>query len=738
MTKPKSTVSRDAVDRIVHAQHHDPFDVLGAHPVTVDGAPAVSIRVLLPAAQELTVLAEDGTEYEMARIHDDGLFEAQCLDREELFRYRVRATDHAGHTWTYVDPYSFWPVLSDLDLHLLGEGNDHQSYDKLGAHVREVGEVAGTLFAVWAPNAQRVSVIGGFNGWDGRQHPMRVRGGSGIWELFIPGLGQGELYKYEVRTRDGTILVKADPHGFASEFRPRTASVVYDLEGYEWGDEAWMEDRAQGNRLEEPISIYEVHLGSWMRVPEEGKRFLTYRELADRLVAYVREMGYTHIELLPVAEHPFDASWGYQVIGYFAPTSRFGTPSDFMYFVDHCHQHGIGVILDWVPAHFPRDPHGLVRFDGTALYEYEDPRKGVHKDWGTLIFNFARNEVRQFLIANALFWLNKYHIDGLRVDAVASMLYLDYSREPGEWEPNAFGGNENLEAISFLQRFNELCYQYHPGVLTIAEESTAFPGVSRPTYLGGLGFSLKWNMGWMNDTLRYISRDPIYRKHHHNDLTFGLIYAFTENFCQVISHDEVVHGKGSMLAKMPGDAWQQFANLRLYYGFMYTHPGKKLLFMGQDFGQGREWNEDAGLDWHQLELEPHHRLQRFVADLNHLYRAEPSLHERDFSHEGFEWIDLSDWEGSTISYIRRAADPGDHVVVVCNFTPVPRSGYRIGVPEHCFYREVLNSDATDYWGSGLGNLGGLRSDPIPWHGKPCSLNLTLPPLGIVVFKPERN
>ena len=736
----KTTLSADEMQRIVDACHHDPFQVLGAHPVTVNGAPAIAVRAFLPQVQEVTVLAVDGdaATYPMARVHADGLFEAVCADRDEVFGYTLCAADGQGHTWTVVDPYAFGPVLSDFDLHLLGEGNDHKSYEKLGAHVRDLGGVRGTLFAVWAPNAQRVSIVGDFNAWDGRRHTMRIRGGSGIWELFIPGLGPGEIYKYEIRASDGSVLEKADPHAYAAEYRPRTASVVYDIDQYVWNDAAWSAARALGNRLDEPMSIYEVHLGSWMRVPEEGDRFLTYRELADKLVAYVLEMGYTHVELLPVAEHPLDASWGYQVIGYFAPTSRFGTPDDLMFLIDTCHQHGIGVILDWVPAHFPRDPHGLVRFDGTALYEYEDPRKGEHKDWGTLIFNFGRNEVRNFLIASGLFWLDKYHIDGLRVDAVASMLYLDYSRSEGEWAPNEHGGNENLEAIAFLRRFNELCYQYHAGIATIAEESTSFPAVSRPTYLGGLGFSLKWNMGWMNDTLRYISKEPIYRKHHHNNLTFGLIYAFTENFVQVISHDEVVHGKGSMIGKMPGDEWQKFANLRLYYGFMFTHPGKKTLFMGQDFGQWREWNEATSLDWHLTEREPHQKLQRYVADLNRLYRSEPALYERDFTHEGFEWIDLSDWENSIISYLRRAADPDDHVVIACNFTPVPRTNYRIGVPEHCYYREVLNSNSATYWGSDMGNHGGLWSDRIPVHGRRCSLKLTLPPLAVVMFKPVRD
>jgi len=733
----KTTLTDEQINRIVKMSHHDPFEVLGAHIVEWKGQSVVVVRAMVPHADRLTVVAADGTEYPMTRVHIDGVYEAICAGRSEIFGYRLRATDIGGHTWEFIDPYSFWPVLSDFDLQLLGEGNHFKSYDKLGAHPLEIGGVAGTLFAVWAPNARAVSVVGNFNAWDERRHPMRVRGGSGIWELFIPGIGHGEVYKYRIRGPHGQLIEKADPHANYSELRPRTGSVIWNIEGYPWGDEEWMARRAQTNLLYKPLSIYEVHLGSWMRVPEENDRFLTYRELAPRLVDYVLEMGYTHIELLPVMEHPFDGSWGYQVTGYFAPTSRYGTPQDFMYFIDYCHQHGIGVILDWVPAHFPRDLHSLVRFDGTALYEYEDPRKGEHKDWGTLIFNFGRNEVRNFLVSSGLFWLDKYHVDGLRVDAVASMLYLDYSRRPGEWEPNIYGGNENLEAIAFIRRFNELCYQYYPGVITVAEESTSFAGVSRPTYLGGLGFGFKWNMGWMNDTLRYIQKDPIYRKYHHNDLTFGLIYAFSENFIQVISHDEVVHGKGSLLSKMPGDDWQKFANVRLYLGFMYTHPGKKLLFMGSEFGQWREWSEARSLDWHLLQWEPHQKLRRFVADLNRLYCREPALYERDSDPAGFEWIDLHDWEHSIISYIRRAAHPADYLVIVCNFTPVPREGYRIGVPEHCLYREVFNSDALIYGGSNMGNRGGFWSEALPWQGRPYSLNLTVPPLSVCVFKPQR-
>ena len=731
----KTTLSLDEINRIVYAYHHDPFDILGAHLVSWKKKQVVAIRAFLPQAQKADVLIGENS-YPMVKLHQDGFFEAICTDQHEIVSYRLHLVTHEGNEQTIVDPYSFWPILSDFDLQLLTEGNHHQSYEKLGAHIMTIGDVQGTFFAVWAPNAQRVSVIGDFNRWDERRHPMRVRGGSGIWELFIPGIQQGALYKYEIKTQRGHRLQKSDPYAYYSEIRPHTGSIVYDIDQYEWDDTAWLETRAQTDPLKNPLSIYEVHLGSWKRVPEEDNRFLTYRELAPLLVEYVKKMGYTHIELMPISEHPFDGSWGYQVIGYFAPTSRYGEPDDFMYFVDYCHQNGIGVILDWVPAHFPKDAHGLARFDGTALYEYEDPRMGEHKDWGTLIFNYGRNEVRNFLIANGLFWLEKYHIDGLRVDAVASILYLDYSRKSGEWVPNQYGGNENLEAIAFLRHFNELCYQYHPGVMTIAEESTAFPMVSRPTYVGGLGFRLKWNMGWMHDTLYYFARDPVHRKYHHNALTFGMVYAFTENFCLVISHDEVVHGKGSMINKMPGDMWQKFANLRLYYSFMFTHPGKNLLFMGCEFGQWREWSEERSLDWHLLDQEPHQKLQQFVSDLNHLYRSEPALYECDFGPEGFAWIDLNDWEHSVISYIRRAADPQDYLIVACNFTPVPRHGYRVGVPEGGDYSEILNSDAEVYGGSNLGNQGGVHAEQIPWHGRPFSLCLTLPPLSVCVFKPQ--
>ena len=631
--------------------------------------------------------------------------------------------------------YQFPQILTEFDLHLIGEGTHYKNYEKLGAHVREVKGVNGVHFAVWAPNAEAVSVIGDFNKWDGNSHKMRMLGSSGIWEIFIPGLSEAEIYKFNIKSKSGEVLEKADPYAFSSEIRPKSASIVYDIDKYTWNDAKWLSEREHHNALDAPISMYEVHLGSWMRVPEDGNRYLTYRELAKKLAEYVKEMGYTHVQLMPVTEYPLDASWGYQTIGYFAPTSRFGKPEEFMYFVDYMHQNGIGIILDWVPAHFPKDGHGLARFDGTCLYEHADPRKGEHQDWGTLIFNYGRNEVRNFLLSNALFWLDKYHIDGLRVDAVASMIYLDYSRQPGEWIPNQYGGNENLEAIDFLKRFNEVLHSTHPGVLTIAEESTAWTGVSRPTYLGGLGFSLKWNMGWMNDTLRYFSKDPIHRKYEHDNLTFSLLYAFTENFILVLSHDEVVHGKRSLLDKMPGDFQQRFANLRALYGYMYGHPGKKLLFMGGEIGQWWEWNHYESVHWHLLQYESHHGLQRYVRDLNRLYQSEPALYEVDFDYHGFEWIDFRDAEGSIISFIRRGKNPEDFLVFVYNFTPVARMGYRVGVPKGGFYKEVMNSDSGSYWGGNMGNFGGIWADEMPWHGRAASLSLTIPPLSMVVMKP---
>jgi 1,4-alpha-glucan branching enzyme len=728
------TVPQDQLDRIIYAYHHDPFEVLGAHVVKVKNKRLVSVRAFLPLAEQAWVVPASGATQPFVRMEGTDLFEAQFPGVAEVFPYEIRMQDKAGLTHQGPDPYSFLPFLGDLDLQLFNEGNHFRTYDKLGAHVVEHGGVKGTAFAVWAPNAARISMIGDFNRWDGRCHPMRERGSSGIWELFIPALGEGTIYKYEVKSKADTLVQKTDPQGFFAEQRPKTASIVWDIDKHAWGDTEWMAQRAGADLLHAPMAVYEVHLGSWMRVPDSNG-YLTYRDLAHRLADYVVQQGYTHVELLPITEHPLDASWGYQVTGYFAPTSRFGTPDDFQYFVDYLHQRGIGVILDWVPAHFPKNDYGLVNFDGTALYEYADDRIGEHKEWGTKVFNFARNEVRQFLLNSALFWLDKYHVDGLRVDAVASMLYRDYGRT--EWLPNERGGRENLEAIALLRRMNELVYAEHPGAVTIAEESTAFPAVSRPTYLGGLGFTFKWNMGWMHDTLDYIQKDPIHRKYHHSKLTFGLMYAFSENFVLPISHDEVVHLKHAMLDKMPGDLWQKLANLRLYYGFMWTHPGKKLLFMGQDFGQWREWSEDRSLDWHLMESEPHRKLLRWLADLNALYRTEPALSELDYDWTGFEWIDPNDWEHSIVAFIRKAKAPQDHLIVVANFTPMVREGYRVGVPELCTYREVLNSDSTHYFGSNVGNGLGLPAQELKWQSQPYSIEMTVPPLGIVVLKPAR-
>ncbi|MGD0236756.1 MAG: 1,4-alpha-glucan branching protein GlgB [Syntrophorhabdales bacterium] len=729
-------ISKQEIERIVHSAHHDPFEVLGAHKVRSGGKEAVAVRAFLPEAIEASVLRADAAQiYPMKKLHPDGFFEAVAKDASEIFSYRLRIIRHDGSKQEIVDPYSFLPILTDYDLYLMGEGTHYKKYEKLGGHPMVVDGTPGVLFAVWAPNALRISVTGDFNNWDGRRHPMRVRGSSGIWELFIPGLGQGTLYKFEVKSKHkGYLAEKADPYAFYSELRPKTASVVWDINRYDWCDEAWMGHRSQKNLFEAPLSIYEVHLGSWRRVTDDGHRWLTYRELARALVPYTKEMGYTHIQLLPVSEHPFDESWGYQTTGYYACTSRYGTPEDFMYFVDQCHQQGIGVIIDWVPAHFPKDAHGLAYFDGTALYEYGDPQKGEHRDWGTLIFNYGRNEVANFLIANALFWLDKYHIDGLRVDAVASMLYLDYSREPGEWSPNQFGGNENLEAVAFIKRFNEVVHGLYPGVLTVAEESTAWPMVSRPTYVGGLGFSMKWNMGWMHDILEYFSQDPIFRKYHQNNLTFALLYAFTENFILPLSHDEVVHGKRSLADKMPGDLWQKFANLRLLYSYMYAQPGKKLLFMGGEFGQWSEWYSQTSLDWHLLEYEPHRGLQLFIRNLNELYREEPSLHEVDFTNEGFEWIDFGDFDNCVVSFIRKAKNKNDFTLFVFNFTPVPRDDYRVGVPKWGSYKEILNSDAAIFWGSNVGNYGKVIAEDVWWHGRPHSIRLRLPPLGALAFK----
>jgi 1,4-alpha-glucan branching enzyme len=714
------------LQRIVQARHHDPFAVLGRHPE--HGRDVV--RALLPQAETVRV-GENGPE--MSRIPGTDLFECILEHGARIPQhYRLFWQDKSGRQGSHIDPYTFPPQLADFDLHLFGEGKHWHIYRILGAHPHTVDGISGTLFATWAPNAERVSIVGDFNHWDGRTHSMRVRGGSGVWELFIPELPPGTVYKFEIRNRQqGTVLLKTDPYGQRFELRPNNASIVVPEETFEWKDGNWIETRKSRDWLHEPMSVYEVHLGSW-RLDANGE-FMNYRELAEQLVAYVKELGFSHIELLPITEHPFDGSWGYQTTGYFAPTSRFGTPDDFRWFVDYCHRHGIGVFLDWVPAHFPKDAHGLAWFDGTPLYEHEDPRLGEHRDWGTLIYNYGRNEVRNFLIGSALFWLEEFHLDGLRVDAVASMLYLDYSREPGDWIPNKYGGNENLEAIAFLRELNTVTHQQFPGTLVMAEESTAWPQVTRPTWTGGLGFSMKWNMGWMHDTLVYFSKDPIHRHYHHDQLTFGLLYAFTENFILPFSHDEVVHGKKSMLYKMPGDEWQRFANLRLLYTFMFTYPGKKLLFMGSEFGQGEEWNAAKALDWHLLDYPYHSGVSKLLGDLNRLYAKIPALHSHDFETRGFEWIDCHDAPQSILSYLRRARD--EFTVMVFNFTPVVRHNYRIGIPEPGIYREVLNSDSVHYGGSNVGNSA-VESEAREWMGRPYSVNLTLPPLGGVVLVRE--
>lgn len=751
------TVDPGQIDRIVWNQHHDPFEVLGPHMVQQDGQTVWAVRAYLPQAEKAwVVLPEEHKEVPMESFHNPHFFEC-VLEVQDLANYQLKYIID-GHVHVIYDPYAFKTrSITDFDIHLFGEGNHHRIYEKLGAHYTEVEGVTGVYFAVWAPNARNVSVLGDFNYWDGRKHQMR-RLSNGIWDLFIPGLDVGTHYKYEIKNYDGHIYEKSDPYGFQQETRPKTASIVTDLDSYAWQDDAWMEKRRQTDPLTQPVSIYEVHLGSWLHessatpallpdgTPEPvvtvaelkpGARFLTYRELAARLIPYVKELGFTHIELLPVAEHPFDGSWGYQVTGYYAVTSRYGTPEDFMYFVDQCHANGIGVIVDWVPGHFPKDGHGLAFFDGTHLYEHADPRKGEHKEWGTLVFNYGRNEVRNFLVANAIFWFEKYHIDGIRVDAVASMLYLNYFRKDGEWVANEYGGHEHIEAADFLRQVNHLLFTYFPGVLSIAEESTAWPMVSWPTYVGGLGFNLKWNMGWMHDMLDYFNMDPWFRQFHQNNVTFSIWYAFTENFMLALSHDEVVHGKSNMLGKMPGDEWQKFANLRCLYTYMFTHPGKKTLFMSMEFGQWSEWNVWGDLEWHLLQYEPHQNLKQFMAKLNEFYRSEPALFTQDFDQAGFEWIDCSDNRHSVVSFLRRDKGTGDFVVVVCNFTPQPHSHYRIGVPEKGYYKELFNSDARDFGGSNMGNLGGKWSDDWAFHNRPFSLDLTLPPLGVIVLKLDK-
>ena len=722
-----STQDKD-LQRIADARHHDPFAVLGCH---VDGKQSV-VRVFNPQAEAVSIVEQD---LPLERVPGTDFFEWRGDGSQLPQHYRLVWRDKQHRERINHDAYTYAPQVPDFDLQLFREGRHHHAYRILGSREHKVDGVSGVLFAVWAPNAERASVVGDFNSWDGRCHPMRVRNDSGVWELFIPDLMPGQVYKYEIRNRhSGAILLKADPYGNQYELRPRTGSIIPRRDSYQWDDGQWMANRSAADWQHSPMSVYEVHLGSWRR-DIEGE-FLNYRELAHQLVDYVRDLGFTHIELLPITEHPFDLSWGYQATGYFAPTSRFGTPDDFRYFVNYCHLNGIGVLLDWVPAHFPKDEHGLARFDGTPLYEHEDPRLGEHKDWSTLIYNFGRNEVKSFLIASAVYWLQEMHIDGLRVDAVASMLYLDYSRNEGEWVPNRFGGRENIEAIDFLRELNIAVHEHCPGALMIAEESTSWPQVSRPTYLGGLGFDLKWNMGWMNDTLKYIEHEPIHRQYHHDMLTFSMLYAFTENFLLPFSHDEVVHGKKSMLAKMPGDEWQRHANLRALYTYQFTHPGKKLLFMGTEFGQGTEWDSAGVLDWYVLDYPLHKGMQNLVRDLAHLYRSTPALYRYEFDWQGFDWIDCHDNTQSVLSYVR-LGDSGEISVVVLNLTPVPRYNYRIGVPEEGSYREVVNSDSAYYGGSNVGNgPAPMSTEAKAWMDRPCSLNLTLPPLAAIVLAYE--
>jgi 1,4-alpha-glucan branching enzyme len=727
-----------SVEKIISAKHGDPFSFLGMH--WDAGAEALVIRAFVPEARRTHVIdvGKGAVVGELAKVHEAGFFAGPVANSERPFRYRLRIETDEGET-DIEDPYRFGPILGDMDVYSIAEGKHLRLDEKLGAHPMVMDDVHGVGFSVWAPNALRVSVIGDFNNWDGRRHPMRFRVECGVWELFVPQVHEGALYKFEVATRKGELLaLKLDPFAFFCEQAPGTAGVVYDLDHYQWGDDNWLEERGAKIARDAPISIYEVHLGSWRRSVEKGNNYLSYAELAESLVSYVADLGFTHIELLPVSEHPFDGSWGYQPLGLFAPTSRFGRPDEFRLLVDRCHQAGIGVIADWVPAHFPTDPHALGYFDGSCLYEISDPRQDRQHAWGTLSYNYARYEVADYLINNALFWTEEYHLDGLRIDSVASMLYLDYSRRPGEWAPNPYGGNENLEAIAFLRRLNEVLYEHHPDIATFAEESTAWPMVSRPTYLGGLGFGFKWNLGWIQDTLGYMNRDPVFRKYIHDRLTFGIMYAFSENFLLPISHNDVVHGRGSLVGKMPGDRWQRFANLRVYYTFMWTHPGKKLLFMGGEFAQEREWDHNSSLDWHLLADPQHAGVRNLIRDLNHLYREVPAFHQFDCEAEGFEWIDCTDVDSSVISFLRKGRGPSEFAVVVCNFTPVIRRSYRIGVPEEGFYVERLNSDSAVYGGSDVGNAGGVLAAPIRCHDRPYSIDLTLPPLAALVLILDRN
>ncbi len=731
-------LTQEELRSLVDLKTHSPHRLLGMHALN-DGSGLVA-RALLPNAAEVEVQPvheRDKPSIKLTRIPKSDVFEGKTQDGGRIYAYDLVITDKSGQVHRTRDPYSFLPTLGESDLYLFGKGDERRIYDKLGSQRRTIDGVVGASFAVWAPNAQRISVVGDFNNWDGRCHQMRSLGQSGVWEIFIPGVKEGAHYKYEVRTRQGHIKLKTDPYGVFFETPPKNAAIVWNTQKFKWSDDEWLAKRRKQDALRSPVSIYEVHIGSW-RKKSAGESF-SYRELAEPLIAYVKQLGFTHVEFLPVAEHAFYPSWGYQVTGFYAPTSRYGPPEDFQFLVNALHEAGIGVIIDWVPAHFPRDDWALARFDGTALYEHEDPRKGEHQDWGTLIFNFGRHEVQNFLAANALFWCDRFHVDGLRVDAVASMLYLDYSRKDGQWIPNQFGGRENLEAIDFLRKFNHITHTEFPGVMTIAEESTAWPQVTRPPYLGGLGFSFKWNMGWMHDTLIYFGRDPVHRKFHQNDLTFAMLYHHHENFILPLSHDEVVHGKGSLLARMPGDDWRRFANLRALLGYQWLFPGKMLLFMGCEFGQSGEWNANSELDWWLLTAGPYHKgVQRLIQDLNQLYLAEPCLWKHDYDAQGFYWIDASDREASVLSFVRQDPEGKEPVVVILNLTPVARFRYRIGLPKSGKWEEILNSDAEMYGGSNVGNMGGVMATAHKCHGRPHSAEFTLPPLSIIAFRPEKD
>jgi 1,4-alpha-glucan branching enzyme len=733
-------IAKKELEAFRKAQMSTPHGALGMHPAKVKGKSGLVVRAFVSDARSCEVVDIENealTRYPMERLSKDGFFEGFIEGRDQVFKYRLRVETSDLEIRQFYDPYSFMPTMGESDLYLFNEGNEHRIFEKLGSRPRVVDGVPGVSFAVWAPNATRVSVVGSFNNWDGRYHPMRILGSSGVWELFIPGLRVGEMYKYELVGKGGGLFLKTDPYGSYFEAPPNNATIVYDHSKYEWGDKEWLGERQSRQALDKPMSVYEVHLGSWKRRWEEDNRPLTYEELAKELAEYVLERGFTHIELMPVAEHPFDGSWGYQVTGYFAPTQRFGTPDDFKAFIDYMHQRGIGVIVDWVPAHFPRDTFALATFDGTHLYEHEDPRLGAHQDWGTLIFNYGRHEVRCFLVSNALAWLEYFHIDGLRVDAVASMLYLDYSREEGQWVPNKYGGNENLEAIAFIKEANNLVHQYHPGVLMIAEESTSFAGVTKPTEEGGLGFDLKWNMGWMHDNLLYFEKDPIHRKYHQGNLTFGMLYQYAENFITVFSHDEVTHGKKSMLLKMgAGSIPEKSQTLRALYGHMWAYPGKKLLFMGSEFGQSEEWNYAGSLQWHLYKYQDHSGISDLIRDLNKLYRSEPALAETDLDANSFRWVACWDSEASVISYSRTAPDGHNMIIVVAHFTPIERTNYRIGLPRPGFWREILNTNSSFYGGSNSGNGSGLASEDYPFDDLPQSAGFTLPPCSTIIFKLE--